>query len=159
MLGNFIVFRLYLVIAICVLLPICYFITLELFNQVLYYLIFFKDVKIMRQNNLIIDDIYFLVNYFVQRRQWFKCLLMLQFYEYYKSYNSNKLLGIYFHNLSYNYIARYYYLKSLKHETDLELLQNLAYICRDLNDSKMLAEICCKINDIDSNNDLLMEFS
>nr|YP_010865371.1 hypothetical protein QQR83_pgp003 [Campylaephora boydenii]WGT74145.1 hypothetical protein [Campylaephora boydenii] len=152
-------FRLYLLLAITVLLSICYFITLELFNQIIYSYIFLKDVCIIKQKNVIFNDIYFLVNYFMKRRQWFKCILMLQFYEYYKNYNSNRFLGICFHNLSYQYIARYYYINSLKYESSLEVLENLALICIDLKDDIMFNELCCKISEIDPENKILMKLS
>ena len=159
MLSNFIIFRIYLLFAIIILSPICYFITLELFNQILYYVIIFKNKRIVQQKFAIFEDVHFLVNYLLKRQQWFKCIVMLQFYEFYNGYDNNKLLAICFHNLSYNSIARYYYLKALNKENSLELLQNLALVCRDLKDDKMFNDVINKIKIIDPDNDILLKLT
>jgi tetratricopeptide (TPR) repeat protein len=159
MLSNFIIFRIYLCIAITVLLPICYFITIELVNQILYYLIYLKAYVFMQVDNVNEYDINFLVNYFLTRKQWFKCITMLQFSNYYNIISTYKLLGMCFHKLSYYTIARYYYVKALKNENDIIVLQNLGLVCRDLKDYKMMREICDKIRSIDSDNSVLLELS
>jgi len=157
MLSNFIIFRIYLLFAIIILLPICYFVTVELFNQIIYYLIVFKNVSGMQEERAIADDLYFLINYLAKRQQWFKCILMLQFYSTYKNYNTDKLLGMCFHNLSYPFLARYCYIKYLETETDLEVLKNLKAICKDLKDDRMLSEICSKIKEIDLSNNASLQ--
>jgi len=159
MFSNFIIFRVYLCIAIIILIPICYFVTIELLDQIIYYFIFLNSYFFVDRIGKNFNKTSFLVNYFFKRQQWFKCIIMLKFYSYYKNNNVNKSLGICFHYLSYYSIARYYYIKALEFDNSLEVLQNLALVYRDLKDDRMMFEICSQIHDIDPNNDILLELS
>nr|YP_009297064.1 hypothetical protein Ceram_131 [Ceramium japonicum]AOM66407.1 hypothetical protein Ceram_131 [Ceramium japonicum] len=152
-------FRIYLLIAITILLPICYFITRELVSQVIYCFVLLKNLFFMPQNNHYVDDMNCLVRYCILGKQWFKCIIILHFYHYYHNVNNNKLLGICFHELSYIKIALYYYVRALQNENDIELLQKLLLVYRDLKDDVRMSQICDKIRQIDPNHKILFELN
>ena len=66
---------------------------------------------------------------------------------------------MYFHKLSYNRIALYYYTQALQNENDIELLQKMAVVCRDLKDSAMMFQVCSQIRQIDPDNKILFELN
>lgn len=159
MLNNFFIFRIYLCIAISILLPICYFITIELVNQFLYLMIFIKASYTVQEKKKNVEDINFLVNYLLAKKQWFQCLTMLKFYDNYNDFNSDKLLGMCFHQLSYYNLARYYYIKVLQDENDIYLLEKVIMICKELKDHKMMIQIAERLRKLDPNNTVVLQLN
>lgn len=154
MLSNFIIFRIYLCIAIIMLLPVCYFLSIELLDHMTFYSIMLQKFRVRKKHVVSLNEITFIVNYFFKREQWLHCITFFQFT---KSVDKRSihLLGQCYYNLSYLFIARYYYIQALQFDNSIKLLQSLALVCRDLKDEKMMIDTCNKISKIDPENSVV----
>nr|QCI04061.1 hypothetical protein [Antithamnionella ternifolia] len=155
---NILIFRLYLVIAILFLIPICFIITKELINSILYLIVVkrIKRISIQQTNN---TDIVRLLQYYLKRQKWLTCILMLESYKTTDRINYFNLLGICYQKVACYIVAEYYYLKATKHDsTNITILQNLATIYKLLYKEYELKKICDVILSLDSNNSLAKKY-
>ena len=150
--NNFTIFRVYLIIAIIILLPACFFITIELFNFINYWFIIKFSINNDNRN------IFFLCRYYLKKQKWFTCILMLESFQELSSLGCHNLLGICYHKISYNYIAEYYYSKALNNDlNNITILQNLAYIYKNLGYTDKFQDVCSKIVSLDPNNEFIVK--
>lgn len=158
MLSNFIIFRIYLSVAILILFPVCYFLTIELLDQIIYYYLVWKNFRGEKKQIIDLSDVTFLFNYFFTREQFFQCIKLFHMINVIEK-ESSFLLGLCYYNLSCLFIARYYYIKALRFDEkdNIRVLQNLALVCRDLKDKSMMLEVCSKIRSIDPENSVLLK--
>nr|YP_010155934.1 putative chloroplast RF37 [Cumathamnion serrulatum]QQY85350.1 putative chloroplast RF37 [Cumathamnion serrulatum] len=130
--NNLVLFYLYIVITLLLLVPLCYLISIQLF-KIIYSTIFsYLNYNLYLLNFNIVDSnksIKFF-NLYIQEKQWFLCISMLELV-YEKEAHSNIIL---LSNLAYCYkslnlwqIAEYYYLKALFYSpSNLSILNNLS---------------------------------
>nr|YP_009510980.1 hypothetical protein [Hydropuntia rangiferina]AXI96653.1 hypothetical protein [Hydropuntia rangiferina]UAD87336.1 hypothetical protein [Hydropuntia rangiferina] len=126
-------FELYIIILICFLLPVCYFIT----NNLKY---IYKQANILNnikklENKIYIEykDIIYIINTYIKRKKWLHCIAMLEFYLNQSSISENKILANYYNYIGLCYqlidmykIAKKYYLKAYnKQPNNKEILKNL----------------------------------
>ena len=151
-------FRIYLLIAILLLLPICFFITLQLIYFFRYYFSLFSVTMNQISNRTNINDILILFTYYLKKQEWLTCILMIELYQELNDLSSNNLLGICYQKISYNNIAKYYYLKALYNDcNNIIILQNLAIIYKKLDEKQEFNNICNKIVSIDSSNKFVIK--
>lgn len=160
MLSDFIIFRIYLSIAIFILLPVCYLLTIELLDQIKYYYLIFNNFRVENKDIINLNDVTFLFNYFFTREQFFQCIKLYSMIGVIDK-ECDFLLGLCYYNLSFLYIARYYYVEALKfgEKDNIKVLQNLALACNDLKDRNMMFEVCSKIRSIDPANSILLKLT
>nr|YP_009731998.1 hypothetical protein [Gracilaria edulis]QHS70568.1 hypothetical protein [Gracilaria edulis]UAD85524.1 hypothetical protein [Gracilaria edulis] len=126
-------FELYIIIIICFLLPICYFIT----NNLKY---IYKQANILNNIKKPKDTIYiehqniiYIINTYIKRKKWLYCITMLEFYINQSSIDEDKILANYYNYIGLCYqlmdidkIAKKYYLKAYnKQPNNKEILKNL----------------------------------
>lgn len=156
MYNNFIVFRIYLLIAILILLPICFFVSVELIKKIVYFVLFIRSLYNFKLKKNSLNDAKLLFNYYLKTQQWLKSILVLEFYKLYFNCSIDSLLGICYQKLSYYNIACYYYNQSLNYDENIIVLQNLVLIYRELKNDEMLKKTYAKIKKIDPNNKFLL---
>jgi len=142
MYNNLLIFRIYLLLSITILLPICYFITLDLIQKITIYFLLMPRIKTLNLGQISNNNVLLIFKYYIKQEHWLKCVLMLEFYKLYTDYKVDNLLGICYQKLHFYRIARYYYMFALNYDcNNLSILQNLLFVCKALKDHVMLDKI------------------
>ena len=151
--DNIIIFRFYLVVAIIFLMPICLIITNECFVVFFYYTALIKCVNKKNINDIDTNYILTLFRYYVKRKKWLYCILMLESYKNLDRLGCYNLLGICYQKIDSYAIAKYYYLMAFSKDSEnILVLQNLAGIYKLIGEESNLKKICHLILDLDSEN-------
>lgn len=142
MYNNLLIFRIYLLLSIIILIPICYFITIDLIQKITIYLLLKSSMKALNLEQVPNNNMLLLFKNYIKQKCWLKCILMLEFYKLYTDYRVDNLLGICYQKLHFYPIARYYYICALNDDcNNLIILQNLLFICKALKDYRMVDQI------------------
>ena len=142
MYNNLLIFRIYLLLSITILLPICYFITIDLIQKVTTYFLLTFSMKNPNLDQVSNNNMLLLFKNYIKQKQWLKCILMLEFYKLYTDHKVDNLLGICYQKLCFYQIARYYYIFALDYDcNNLTILQNLLFVCKSLKDHVMIDKI------------------
>ena len=156
--SSVFIFRIYLIIAIIFLLFLCSFMTLELIKSCIYYYIYFVKFYGIDHKNFNIDNIIFLFQYKLKKKQWFSCILMIEFFQEVQDINYSNFLGICYQKLSLDFVAEYYYLQVLNYDSkNLVILHNLAEIYCKIDKKEEALKIYNRIISIDSNDKIAMK--
>jgi len=157
--NNIIIFRLYLVIAIAFLMPICLIITNELIEFISCFIIIRQYVKNINFLELHSDKILILFQYYLKKQKWLTCILMLESFKQISINESSNLLGICYQKINCNIIAEYYYLEaSHYYPNNIKILQNLVNIYNMLDKTNELNSLCNIILQLDSNNKIAKKY-
>jgi len=142
MCNNLLIFRIYLLLSITILLPICYFITIDLIQKITVFFVLTFSIKTLNVDQVSNNNVLLLFKHYIKQKQWLKCILMLEFYKLYTNYRVNNLLGICYQKLYFYRIARYYYIFALNDDpNNLTVLENLLFVCKALKDHTMIDKI------------------
>lgn len=150
--NNIVLFRSYLIITFSFLIPLCIFISLELF-QLLKVLILLR----INSNKISLDKDTFsvLVAFFINRKKWFITISILELFLDVKiihNLNIYNSLAYCYTTLSYLQIGEYYYLKALSYDSnDINTLANLAALYDLSSNSYKASKIYRRISIIDKN--------
>lgn len=157
--NSVFLFRIYLTIAIIFLFPLCSFITLELSRFLVYYYLRFIKFSKSSHDLLKVDDVFILFKYYLKKKEWFSCIIMLEFFQELQNINYSNSLGICYQKISLNSIARYYYLQALEHDSmNLIVLHNLASVYDKIGNKEKAIRIYKKIISINSNDKVATKF-
>nr|YP_009295853.1 hypothetical protein Schim_107 [Schimmelmannia schousboei]AOM64788.1 hypothetical protein Schim_107 [Schimmelmannia schousboei] len=149
-------FQLYLICAICFLLPICFLISSELYKLIARNIIYWNiNNKSIKKENIL-----GLANIYIKTKKWLTCILMLEFhldneinFEYYNC------LGFCYQQISLNEKAKFYYLQASYQEPhNIICLQNVAKIYDILNDQQNAIKSYKKILSIDTSNQIAQKY-
>nr|QCI05955.1 hypothetical protein [Delesseria sanguinea] len=130
--NNLVLFYLYIVITLFFLVPLCYLISIQLF-RIIYCTIFnYFNYDLFFSNFNIEDNSKYVkfFNFYLQEKQWFLCISMLEL-AYEKRACDNIILlnnlAYCYKNLNFWQITEYYYLKALFYSpSNLSILNNLS---------------------------------
>nr|YP_009399011.1 hypothetical protein [Taenioma perpusillum]ARW68408.1 hypothetical protein [Taenioma perpusillum] len=131
---SFSLFYLYLFIVLLFLCPLFYFVTLELYQIVKFFLYFTLKYKFISKTLLILHHSQYIeiINTSIRKKDWFTCICMLEFYLLHELLNVNiiyKYLAYCYKELLYFDLAEYYYLKILQNYPDQ---LNILYYLKEL---------------------------
>jgi len=157
--SSIFIFRIYLIVAIIFLLFLCSFITLELFRFLFYY--YFRFIKFSKLNYALfkVDDVFILFQYYLKKKKWFFCIVMLEFFQELQDINYGNSLGICYQKISLDFIAQYYYLQALTYDSsNLAILHNLASVYHNIGNKAQAIQIYKKIISINSNDKIANKF-
>ena len=131
-----------MLLSIIILVPICYFITIDLIQKIKVYLLLKFSIKTLNLEQVSNNNMLLLFKNYIKQKQWLKCILMLEFYKLYTNYRVDNLLGICYQKLYFYPIARYYYIFALNDDSsNLSILKNLSFVCKALKDDLMVGQI------------------
>ena len=146
MYNNLLIFRIYLLLSITILVPICYFISIDLIQKIKVYFLLKPSMKTLKLEQVSNNNVLLLFKNYIKQKQWLQCILMLEFYKLYAHYRVDNLLGICYQKLYFYPIARYYYIFALNDDyNNLSILKNLLFVCKALEDYVMVDQIDNKI--------------
>lgn len=147
MYNNLFIFRIYLLLSIIILCPICYFITLDLIQKTTTYSLLTFSVKNIKLDELSNNNVLILFKSYIKQKKWLTCILMLEFYRMYSDYRVNNLMGICYQKLCFYQVARHYYILALNDDpNNLSILQNLLSVCKVLKDNIMINQLFDQID-------------
>ena len=92
MYSNLLIFRIYLLLSIIILVPICYFITIDLIQKIKIYFLLKFSMKTLNLEQVSNNNMLLLFKNYIKQKQWLKCILMLEFYKLYTNYRVDNLL-------------------------------------------------------------------
>nr|QCI04541.1 hypothetical protein [Apoglossum ruscifolium] len=156
--SNLFLFYIYVIIALCFLIPLSYIISLELFNLIVSLIFIYLNYSVV-YNNLINSNklkYYKLIDFYVNRRQLFLCISILEFsliQGYFDNIFIYSYLAYCYKSLFYFQIAEYYYLKALFYSpSNVVILNNLFELYNMSEQSNKANEIYDRILLLNKNN-------
>lgn len=157
--NNFISF-LYLFLLLFVLTPICFIVTIQIFQLLFNYAIFRGILLKQNSRDVDISQILSLAKIYISRKKWFTCILMLEaeihIHDDPRYYNC---IGFCYYNMKWNNLAKLYYLKALdKSPKYIIALSNLAKVYHLMEDEEKATELYQKIILLDNNNKVAKRF-
>nr|YP_010198716.1 hypothetical protein LK101_pgp176 [Gracilaria tikvahiae]UAD87949.1 hypothetical protein [Gracilaria tikvahiae] len=155
-------FEIYLILASCFLLPICFLIT----NNLMYIYHQLKSLKHIEETTNIISmenkDILYVANIYVNRKKWLDCITILEFYM--KQIRINELIflvqyynciGLCYQSVNIYKIAAKYYLKAYNKAPFIkQTLKNLVNVYKLSGDIESASQIHQKLTDLNENKNM-----
>nr|YP_009732200.1 hypothetical protein [Gracilaria spinulosa]QHS70759.1 hypothetical protein [Gracilaria spinulosa] len=155
-------FEIYLILATCFLLPICFLIT----NNIIYIYHHLKFLnQIEEKTNIINTDnkhVLDIAKIYISRKKWLDCITILEFYM--KQININELIilvqyynyiGLCYQSVNIYKIATKYYLKAYNKAPYIkQTLKNLANIYKLSGNIKSASKINDQLTDLNKNEDI-----
>nr|UAD87742.1 hypothetical protein [Gracilaria textorii] len=155
-------FEIYLILATCLLLPICFLIT----KNIIYIYYQLKSLKHIEEitNIMSIENkhILYIANVYVNRKKWLDCITILEFYM--KQIRINELIilvqcynymGLCYQSVNSYKIATKYYLKAYNKAPFIkQTLKNLANIYKLSGDIEKASQIHQKLTNLNENKNM-----
>lgn len=154
---HILLFRFYVIISFSFLIPLLFFISVELYKlvKIQIFVRFNININQLHLVDLTKNNIKLLVNIYINRKKWFIVISLLELSELFNLIDSiylYNMLAYVYQNLSYLRLAEYYYFKALLNQpNNISVLNNLASLYDFFAENKKALEVYRRILVLDNN--------